>query len=189
MQGKQERELCYKPMKDALIEYFAAVAPEARSSSQFCREVIASDDHPIRRTLRVLVPGAGLGRLAYDVAKLGMHISAHTIVIFNIWESRIRLPRQRILALHAFILIFCFEQVRLLHLVSIAFSLFLSLILSLDRTDEINKHTFYPYVHSLSNVLNKESVLRTISIPDVLPSDLPRGSNFSLVAGKSWHND
>jgi hypothetical protein len=53
----------------------------------------------------------------------------------------------------------------------------------LGRTDEINKHTFYPYVHSFSNVLNKQSILRAISIPDVLPSDLPRGSNFSLVAG------
>ena len=40
MQGKQERDLCYKPMKDALIEYFAAVAPEARSASYSCREAI-----------------------------------------------------------------------------------------------------------------------------------------------------
>jgi hypothetical protein len=54
------------------------------------------------------------------------------------------------------------------------------------RTDEINKHTFYPYVHSFSNVPNKQSILRAISIPDVLPSDLPRGSNFSLVAGMFW---
>ncbi len=28
-------------------------------------------DHRIRKKLRVLIPGAGLGRLAYDVAKLG----------------------------------------------------------------------------------------------------------------------
>ena len=58
--------------------------------------------------------------------------------------------------------------------------------LSLGRTDEINKHTFYPYVHSFSNVFNKQSILRAISIPDVLPSDLPRGCNFSLVAGMLW---
>ena len=62
----------------------------------------------------------------------------------------------------------------------------LPVFLSLGRTDEINKHTFYPYVHSFSNVVNKQSILRAISIPDVLPSDLPRGSNFSLVAGMFW---
>jgi len=62
-------------------------------------------------------------------------------------------------------------------------SFYICVFLSLGRTDEINKHTFYPYVHSFSNVLNKQSILRAISIPDVLPSDLPRGSNFSLVAG------
>ena len=68
-------------MKDALIEHFAAVSPEARSSSYFVKKLFVSDSHfyvIFRRALRVLVPGAGLGRLAYDVAKLGMYISAHT---------------------------------------------------------------------------------------------------------------
>jgi len=124
-EGKQERELSYKPMKDALIEHFAAVSPEAR------------------RTLRVLVPGAGLGRLAYDVAKLGFACQGNEFSHYMLLSS----------------------------------------YFILNKTDEINKHTFYPYVHSFSNVLNKQSILRAISIPDVLPSDLPRGSNFSLVAG------
>ncbi|KAF8551845.1 N2227-domain-containing protein [Imleria badia] len=48
--GKAERDLCYEPIKNALEDYF-----EGRD----------------RQTIRVLVPGAGLGRLAYDVAKLG----------------------------------------------------------------------------------------------------------------------
>ncbi|TRM67153.1 N2227-like protein-domain-containing protein [Schizophyllum amplum] len=51
--GKEERELSYEPMKAALIEHFSDIPPEER------------------RNFRVLVPGAGLGRLAYDVAKLG----------------------------------------------------------------------------------------------------------------------
>jgi len=124
-EGKQERESCYKPMKDALIEYFATVPPEAR------------------RNLRVLVPGAGLGRLAYDIAKLGFACQGNEFSHYMLLSS----------------------------------------YFILNKTDEINKHTFYPYVHSFSNVLNKQSILRTISIPDVLPSDLPRGSKFSLVAG------
>ncbi|KAF9255445.1 N2227-domain-containing protein [Marasmius fiardii PR-910] len=52
-EGKEERETSYGPMKEALLAHFHDI-PE--------RE---------RRNFRVLVPGAGLGRLAYDVASLG----------------------------------------------------------------------------------------------------------------------
>lgn len=31
-----------------------------------------------RQNIRVLVPGAGLARLAYDIANLGLRISHHT---------------------------------------------------------------------------------------------------------------
>ena len=54
------------------------------------------------------------------------------------------------------------------------------------RTDEVDKHTIYPYVHSFSNNPNNEALLRPITIPDVLPSSLPDGSEFSLVAGKPF---
>ena len=51
------------------------------------------------------------------------------------------------------------------------------------RTDEVDKHTIFPYVHSFSNNPNNEALIRPITIPDVLPSSLPDGSEFSLVAG------
>ena len=47
----------------------------------------------------------------------------------------------------------------------------------------MQQHTIYPYVHSLSNLPNRAAMLKRVQIPDVLPSDLPPGSNFSLVAG------
>jgi carnosine N-methyltransferase len=47
----------------------------------------------------------------------------------------------------------------------------------------MHQHTIYPYVHTLSNVRNRAAMLKRVQIPDVLPSDLPQGSNFSLVAG------
>ncbi|CAK5270825.1 unnamed protein product [Mycena citricolor] len=53
----------------------------------------------------------------------------------------------------------------------------------LNRTNEINEHTIYPYVHSFSNIDTTESMLRAVTIPDVLPSSIPRGVDFSLVAG------
>lgn|SRR6266850_3368012 len=50
-------------------------------------------------------------------------------------------------------------------------------------TQQVHQHTIYPYVHSLSNIPNRAAMLKRVQIPDVLPSDLPQGSNFSLVAG------
>ncbi|KAF8153322.1 N2227-like protein-domain-containing protein [Crassisporium funariophilum] len=123
--GKSERESCYKPMKDALLAHFAYISPERR------------------RNLRVLVPGAGLGRLAYDVAKMGFACQGNEFSHYMLLSS----------------------------------------YFILNKTDKIDKHTFYPYVHSFSNAPNQQSILQAISIPDVSPSDLPPGSNFSLVAG------
>ncbi|KAG8682339.1 hypothetical protein FRC09_016836, partial [Ceratobasidium sp. 395] len=45
------------------------------------------------------------------------------------------------------------------------------------------QHTIHPFVHSISNTTSARSLLRAVQVPDVLPSALPAGSNFSLVAG------
>ncbi|KAK0447258.1 N2227-like protein-domain-containing protein [Armillaria borealis] len=124
-EGKEEREACYGPMKDALLHHFASSSDEDR------------------KKLRVLIPGAGLGRLAYDVAKLGFACQGNEFSHYMLLAS----------------------------------------FFILNRTDEIKKYTIYPYVHSFSNVYSRSTMLRAISIPDVLPSDLPPGSDFSLVAG------
>ncbi|KAH7106861.1 N2227-domain-containing protein [Auriculariales sp. MPI-PUGE-AT-0066] len=52
-EGKAERDQCYAPMLEALLKSFEHI-PEAN-----------------RGSVRVLVPGCGLARLAYDVAALG----------------------------------------------------------------------------------------------------------------------
>lgn len=125
IEGQQEREKCYGPMKKALLEHFSDI-PFAE-----------------RRNFRVLVPGAGLARLAFDVANLGFTCQG------NEFSHYMLLPSYFIL----------------------------------NRTEKINQHTIYPYVHSFSNVPNHSAMMRSVSIPDVLPSGLPPGSNFSLVAG------
>ncbi|KAI0672280.1 N2227-domain-containing protein [Trametes maxima] len=124
-EGKAERDLCYEPVKDALLQHFSDIPEEER------------------RNFRVLVPGAGLGRLAWDVANLGFACQGNEFSHYMLLAS----------------------------------------FYILNRTDEVNKHTIYPYVHSFSNIANNEGLLRPISIPDVLPSSLPPGSDFSLVAG------
>ncbi|KAH9474496.1 Carnosine N-methyltransferase [Psilocybe cubensis] len=124
-EGRSEREVCYKPIKDALVKHFAKVPPEER------------------RNLRVLVPGSGLGRLSFDVAQMGFACQANEFSHYMLLAS----------------------------------------YFILNKTDQVKQHTFYPYVHSFSNAPNRESILQAISIPDVRPSDLPAGSDFSLVAG------
>eukprot|EP00295_Goniomonas_pacifica_P045807 CAMPEP_0175917916 /NCGR_PEP_ID=MMETSP0108-20121206/11611_1 /TAXON_ID=195067 ORGANISM="Goniomonas pacifica, Strain CCMP1869" /NCGR_SAMPLE_ID=MMETSP0108 /ASSEMBLY_ACC=CAM_ASM_000204 /LENGTH=396 /DNA_ID=CAMNT_0017240519 /DNA_START=4 /DNA_END=1194 /DNA_ORIENTATION=+ len=52
-EGASERKQCYAPIVDTLRAYFAACPEEQRHQ------------------LRVLVPGAGLGRLVYDIASAG----------------------------------------------------------------------------------------------------------------------
>jgi hypothetical protein len=58
-------------MVDALTKHFSNVLPEERfvrsRNPLLCSGLI----HIRRGNIRVLVPGAGLGRLAYDIAKLG----------------------------------------------------------------------------------------------------------------------
>ncbi|KAG1730248.1 N2227-domain-containing protein [Suillus paluster] len=124
-EGKEERETCYTPMKDALVAHFSDQPPESRQN------------------IRVLVPGAGLGRLAYDVANLGFACQGNEFSHYMLLAS----------------------------------------YLILNRTDAIGQYTIYPYIHSFSNLPNREAMLRPVKIPDVLPSALPAGSNFSLVAG------
>lgn len=69
LQGKPERDACYEPMKEALMTYFEGKNRCVSISSYILFA------HIYRETVRVLVPGAGLGRLAYDVAKLGGSLS------------------------------------------------------------------------------------------------------------------
>ncbi|KAH7929022.1 N2227-domain-containing protein [Leucogyrophana mollusca] len=124
-EGSEEREASYKPMKDALVAHFSDIPPNER------------------RNFRVLVPGAGLGRLAYDIASLGFACQGNEFSHYMLLAS----------------------------------------YLILNKTDQIGQHTIYPYVHSFSNVTSRDAMLRPVRIPDVLPSSLPAGSDFSLVAG------
>ncbi|KAK7678716.1 hypothetical protein QCA50_018298 [Cerrena zonata] len=124
-EGKVERDVCYEPMKDALIKHFQNIPTAERGK------------------LRVLVPGAGLGRLAWDIANMGFACQGNEFSHYMLLAS----------------------------------------FFILNRTETINQHTIYPYVHSFSNIRDKAALLRGVTIPDVNPSSLPQNSNFSLVAG------
>ncbi|KZV96043.1 N2227-domain-containing protein [Exidia glandulosa HHB12029] len=123
-EGKPERDQCYKPMLDALLERYKDVPDSERGD------------------IRVLVPGAGLARLAFDVAKLGFASQGNEFSHYMLFAS---------------------------HFI-------------LNRTRKIHQHTIYPFIHSFSNLRRREDLLKAVTIPDVLPSDI-LGRDFSLVAG------
>ncbi|CEL53274.1 UPF0586 protein [Rhizoctonia solani AG-1 IB] len=125
VEGKVERDSCYGPMLDALCEYFHDVPVEERGN------------------FRVLVPGAGLGRLAWDVAARGFTCQGNEFSHYMLLAS----------------------------------------YFVLNRTRAKFEHTIHPFIHSISNTVSARSLLRAVQIPDVFPSDLPPGANFSLVAG------
>ncbi|KAK2725932.1 hypothetical protein QYM36_000418 [Artemia franciscana] len=65
--GEKERELCYQPILDELARWF----PLSENSSD----------------VEVLVPGAGLGRLAYEIAKRGYTCQGNEFSLFMLFAS------------------------------------------------------------------------------------------------------
>lgn len=54
----------------------------------------------------------------------------------------------------------------------------------LNGSAATHQHSIHPYLHTLSNVQSAADVLQAISLPDVLPADLPsNGGAMSMTAG------
>ncbi|KAF9188364.1 hypothetical protein BGZ51_006972 [Haplosporangium sp. Z 767] len=123
--GKPEREAIYHPMVQELKDRFASVPVEQRGG------------------IHVLVPGSGLGRLAFDIAHEGFSSQGNEFSYYMLLASN-------------FIL---------------------------NKTTQMNQFKIYPYIHSFSNIVQPNDVLTEARIPDVNPSEIPRGTDFSMVAG------
>lgn len=67
--GEQERAQCYQPIIDEIRRQFPAKANTRRSD------------------IRVLVPGAGLGRLAFEIARLGYTCQGNEFALFMLFAS------------------------------------------------------------------------------------------------------
>lgn len=146
------------------------IDPGAIDSDRYCRI-----------NLRVLVPGAGLCRLAWDIAYLGtLHGTAsHTFSDKYPGFSCQGNEFSHFMLLGSYFMLNRYASVSHHHRINYQ---------SILRTTEVNSHVIYPYIHSFSNIRNSEGLLRAISLPDVSPASLPDGSNFSLVAGKHTYH-
>ncbi|CED82912.1 Putative trehalase [Phaffia rhodozyma] len=125
VEGRPERDAAYKPIMDVIESQFGHIPKEERAD------------------VKILTPGAGLARLAYDIALQGYASQGNEF---------------------SFFMLLC--------------SFFI-----LNRTTAPLCHTIHPYIHTFSNQTSTEALLRPIRIPDVNPADLPKGSDFSLIAG------
>ncbi|KAK0535575.1 hypothetical protein OC835_002319 [Tilletia horrida] len=124
--GRAEREAAYQPIIDAVNARFGHIRAGQKA------------------TLHILVPGAGLGRLAWEFAQRGYSCQGNEFSFYMLVAS---------------------------HFV-------------LNETRAVHEHVLYPYVHSASNWRTAADMLQPVLVPDVLPSSLPDGVDFSMVAGE-----
>ncbi|KAJ2558556.1 hypothetical protein EV175_000732 [Coemansia sp. RSA 1933] len=126
-EGEGERDLTYGPLLDALESEFSNVEPASRGK------------------IHVLVPGAGLGRLAFDICCRGFSSQGNEFSYFMLLASN-------------FIL---------------------------NKSKSTDQYTIYPFIHQFSNVVSTRDQLRSVTVPDVLPSSLPYANTaeFSMTAG------
>ncbi|MED6285978.1 Carnosine N-methyltransferase [Characodon lateralis] len=122
--GQPERESCYKPIIQEIQRLFP------------------SDQYDVSK-VSVLVPGAGLGRLAWEIARLGYACQGNEWSFFMLFSSNF----------------------------------------VLNRCEEENALTLYPWIHQFSNNKKSSDQTRPIRFPDVNPQSLPLNTDFSMVAG------
>lgn len=105
----------------------------------FCTFYYVSDVSKVS----VLIPGAGLGRLAWEIASLGYICQGNEWSLFMLFSSNF----------------------------------------VLNRCEQLNSLTLYPWVHQFSNNKKSSDQTRPIRFPDVNPQSLPLTADFSMVAG------
>ncbi|VDD83944.1 unnamed protein product [Mesocestoides corti] len=122
--GAAEREESYEPVLNEI------------------KELYWSSDRNLSE-IRILVPGAGLGRLAWELASSGFSCQG------NEWSLYMLLPAYFIL----------------------------------NTCKKANEYTLHPWVTQFCNNLSRENQMAAVTVPDVIPTDIPSGVQFSMVAG------
>uniref|UniRef100_H3CG24 Carnosine N-methyltransferase n=1 Tax=Tetraodon nigroviridis TaxID=99883 RepID=H3CG24_TETNG len=122
--GRAERDSCYRPIIQEIQRLFPRHQHDASKVS-------------------VLVPGAGLGRLAWEIARLGYTCQGNEWSFFMLFSSNF----------------------------------------VLNRCDQVNSLTLYPWIHQFSNNKKSSDQTRPVRFPDVNPQSLPPKADFSMAAG------
>ncbi|RUS15456.1 N2227-like protein-domain-containing protein [Endogone sp. FLAS-F59071] len=153
-EGKPERNATYGPIMRELESRFGHMSLDQRGE------------------IRVLVPGAGLGRLAFDIAMAGFSCQGEPYSKFYHGVSCLVLTNS-----------LCVKSSPKLWCYRIPLTVWQATSFRFICVSRVCQHAIYPFIHSFSNVRRADDQLRPVMIPDVLPGNLPRGGDFSMVAG------
>ena len=86
--GKDERDMCYAPILKELENLYPS--DKAVDDSGIDRTCTSAAD---RSNVKILVPGAGLGRLAYDIARGGFECQGNEFSLYMLFGSNYVLNR------------------------------------------------------------------------------------------------
>ena len=86
--GKDERDMCYAPILKELENLYPS--DKAVDDSGIDRTNTSPAD---RSNVKILVPGAGLGRLAYDIARRGFECQGNEFSLYMLFGSNYVLNR------------------------------------------------------------------------------------------------
>lgn len=111
---------------------------------------------------KVLVPGAGLARLAFDIARAGYATTGNEFSFFMLFASSWVLNQYRYPTSPSS----------------------LCVLTTFHSCPSINAARLCPYVHQVCNVVSASDMFRTVTVPDVCPSDFGdelMARNFSMA--------
>ena len=140
-EGREERKVIFTPILDVLSE-----VPLVQ-----------------RNAMRVLIPGSGLGRLAWEISELGQYFRCRTLM---------------------FVCSFFRPTSAGYDTVAIELSSFMTLalrfLMSPSTTQQPRQHTLRPFSSWFSHSRSNDNMFRAVSFPDKVPREK---KNFQLVEG------
>lgn len=120
--------------------------------------------------VKILVPGAGLGRLIYELACQGFYCEGNEFSLFMLIASNFVLNRYDGVG-----------RVLVFQYIYVNFGTFLFCLFY--RCVVANQCTIYPWVHQVVNNLSQQNQLVPVSFPDVSPTKFPPKGTMNMVAG------
>merc|ERR1719414_822405 len=80
--GKEEREMCYAPILKELDRLYPKISDNNDSGLD-----TTGKSNSVRNKIKILVPGAGLGRLAFDIANNGFECQGNEFSLYMLLGS------------------------------------------------------------------------------------------------------
>ncbi|KAI5808498.1 N2227-like protein-domain-containing protein [Peziza echinospora] len=161
VEGGEERERCYGHVLRELERLFPEAAePEEGAADTHTSSSSSSSSYRPRKSVKVLVPGAGLGRLPFEVVRRGFwcqgnEVSYHMLAASNWVLNCISAPHPPPPTQPG-----------------------------ASTTSQVvpppsQKMQISPWCHSFSNHVSRADVVRRVEIPDIFPSEILLGSSSS----------